>query len=283
MRRRNHVPGHADTGTAPLNTPRLAAAGTLYVVAVPLSHPDDLTIRAARILESVEIIASEDPRATQALLAHHRLARPAAAPITSYHHDNRDEKTALLLDQLKSGHSVALVTDCGTPAIYDPGAFLVRAAAAGGIPVTPIPGPSALTAAVSVSGLEGDRIRFVGRLPATHAPRSRLLRELSGTVETLVIFLDPPHIRQQLADLGRYLGPRQACLCRNLGAAEEHLSYATLKDLDIRQGAASPATCWTIVIEGARSQSKTGRRAAGTPGPRSTRYSSSDRRRITTR
>ncbi|MGH7250684.1 MAG: SAM-dependent methyltransferase, partial [Nitrospiraceae bacterium] len=122
--------------------------GTLYIVSTPIGNPDDITVRAVRILNKVAIVAAEDPRCSQALLAHHAIT----TPLTSYHDLNKEEKTQVLIRRLEEGQSVALVSDAGTPVISDPGAFLVRQALASGIRVVPVPGPSAVLAALSASG-----------------------------------------------------------------------------------------------------------------------------------
>ncbi len=139
------------------------STGTLYVVSMPIGHPDDITLRALATLRHVTVVTSEDPRVTQALLAHHGIT----ATITSYGPLNRDEKIRLLLHRLTQGQDVALVSDNGTPVIFDPGTRLVAAAHQAGIPVKAIPGPSTLTTAAAISGFSGDAIIFEGRLPST--------------------------------------------------------------------------------------------------------------------
>jgi 16S rRNA (cytidine1402-2'-O)-methyltransferase len=140
---------------------RPARSGRLYVVAVPIGHPDDFTARAIRILKTVDIIASEDPQATQQLLAHHQIR----GTVVSYGPWNLKEKAAVLLERLQQGAEVALVSDCGSPLIADPGHLLVAAAHADRIPVVPIPGPSAVIAALSTAGLPCDSFFFFGKLP----------------------------------------------------------------------------------------------------------------------
>lgn len=253
-------------------SPSRAQQGTLYVVGVPIGEADDLTIRALHLLRSVDVIASEDPRATQVLLAHHGVG----TPITSYHHEIRDEKTAILLDRLLAGQSVALVSDAGTPAVHDPGAFLVRAAHSRGLSVVPVPGPSAVTAALSVSGMNGDEMTFLGHLPTDRRRRHRMLQRLAGARGTLILFLDVARRRTMFRDLRTYLGNRPACLCRNLGLANEQVHRTALDSLAKQIPMGAPTDLWTLVIEGA----KTGR--SGRRGAR--RYSSvSARRRMSTR
>lgn len=154
--------------------------GTLYLVAVPIGHPDDLTIRALRILREVDLVASEDPNVTQQLLRHHAIHHPT---ITSYGPTQLQEKVAVLLQRLKQGRHIALVSDCGSPLIADPGQLLVDAAHGDGIPVVAVPGPSALIAAVTVSGLSGDSFFFLGLLPTT---RLGILRSVTSCLNNRV-------------------------------------------------------------------------------------------------
>src|SRR5262245_11169400 len=137
--------------------------GTLYIVSSSIGDLDDITIRALRVLKTVSIIASEDPALTQALLAHHHVTNT----VTSYGLRNLDEKVVLLLDHLKEGHHVALVSDCGILVIYDPGSELVRNAHREGILVRSVSGSSVLTAAIAISGYSGDALLFEGYLPRT--------------------------------------------------------------------------------------------------------------------
>jgi len=150
--------------------------GTLYVVAVPIGHPDDVTVRALRILGEVDIIASEDPNLTQRLLLHHGIH----ATVTSYGPSNLKEKAAVLVQRLQQGTDVALVSDCGSPLIADPGHFLVAAAHTHGIPVVPVPGPSAITAALTVAGFSCDSFYFLGHLASTS---SRIVRHLLDSLK----------------------------------------------------------------------------------------------------
>jgi 16S rRNA (cytidine1402-2'-O)-methyltransferase len=141
--------------------PRLNGKGTLYLVGVPIGHPDDVTVRALQILAQVGIIASENPQVTQQLLGHHGIQ----AMVTSYGPRNLREKVAVLLQRLQQGIAIALVSDCGSPLIADPGHLLVAAAHQHGIPVVPIPGPSVLITALTAAGFPCDSFYFVGHLP----------------------------------------------------------------------------------------------------------------------
>src|SRR5512134_3858370 len=143
------------------------SAGVLYVVATPIGNLEDITLRALRVLREVDLVAAEDTRRTKVLLAHHGIARP----VTSYYDAVERKKTPALVARMVDGARIALVTDAGTPGIADPGYHLVRGALAAGVPVVPVPGPSAVTALVSVAGLPADRFAFEGFLPSRAGQR----------------------------------------------------------------------------------------------------------------
>ena len=151
-------------------------AGILYVVATPIGNLEDVTLRALRILREVALIAAEDTRRTAKLLQHYSISTPA----TSLHEHNERARVPRLIERLQAGESIALVSDAGTPAVSDPGAQLVAAAHAAGVVVQPIPGPTAVAALVSVSGLEGPEFSFVGFAPSRSNDRLNGLRSLAG-------------------------------------------------------------------------------------------------------
>jgi 16S rRNA (cytidine1402-2'-O)-methyltransferase len=187
--------------------------GVLYVVATPIGNLEDMSARARRVLDEVELIAAEDTRHTRALLAH----LGVATPLLSLHEHNERERLALLLPRLEGGARIALVSDAGTPLISDPGFTLVRECHRRGVRVSPIPGPSALTAALSASGLPTDRFRFEGFLPRTAEVRRARLRELQTETVTLVFYESAHRIAASLADMAAILGnERQAVLAREL-------------------------------------------------------------------
>jgi 16S rRNA (cytidine1402-2'-O)-methyltransferase len=194
-------------------------SGTLYVVATPLGHLEDVTIRALRILREVSLVACEDTRRTARLLD----AQGIATPRTSYFEHNERWKGQRILDVLRSGRDVALVSDAGTPGISDPGFRLVRDARSQGISVIPVPGPSAATAALSVSGLPSDRFLFVGFLPAKPVPRRKALEELASSPATLVFYESPRRVLSSLDDMVAILGDRESFLCRE--ATKLHEEY----------------------------------------------------------
>jgi 16S rRNA (cytidine1402-2'-O)-methyltransferase len=238
--------------------------GTLYVVSAPIGHPDDITLRALATLRVVTIIASEDPRATQALLAHHDIT----ATVTSYGPFNRHEKVQLLLHRLTQGQDIALISDNGTPVIYDPGSLFVAAAHQAGILVKVIPGPSTMTAAAAISGFSGDAIIFEGHLPSTSRRLAQYLSQLRKERRTLVFYVDPRALIRLLKILAQILPTRQTAIAMNLTARDETLSLGVPGELLDQIGPVLKNSAVTVVIEGY--------------GAGSQNYSTS-RRRMTTR
>ncbi len=184
--------------------------GTLYVIATPIGNLEDLSPRARRLLGEVHVIAAEDTRVTRRLLAHADLH----TPLTAYHAHSAPERAEALIRRLEAGEDVALVTDAGTPGISDPGGLLVRQAAAAGCPVVPIPGPSAVAAALSASGLDPSRFVFEGFLPRKGGERRRQIQTLRNLPHTLVFFEAPGRVAETLRDLLSVLGDREAVLAR---------------------------------------------------------------------
>ena len=227
--------------------------GTLYVVSTPIGHPDDITLRALAILRCVTIIASEDPRVTQALLAHHGIT----ATVTSYGPLNRREKVLLLLHRLTQGQDIALVSDNGTPVIYDPGSLFVAAAHQAGIKVKAIPGPSTLTTAVAISGFSGDAIIFEGHLPSTNLRLAQYLSRLRKERKTLVFYVYPRALTGLLKTLAKILPTRQIAIAMNLTTCEETLSRGRPGELLDQIGPVPKDSAVTVVIEGYRVGSQT--------------------------
>jgi 16S rRNA (cytidine1402-2'-O)-methyltransferase len=201
--------------------------GTLFVVATPLGHLEDLTLRALRVLREVSLVACEDTRRTATLLRAHGIGTAT----TSYFEHNERWKGERILEALRSGRDVALVSDAGTPGISDPGYRLVREARDGGLPVVPVPGPSAAIAALSVSGLPTDRFLFVGFLPPRAAARRRALEALASERPTLVFYESPVRVLDCLADMATVLGDREAFLCREATKVHEEYVRAPLSVL----------------------------------------------------
>src|SRR5262245_4953252 len=202
-------------------------SGTLYVVATPIGNLEDVTLRALRVLREVDLVACEDTRRTARLLQAHGIT----ARTTSYFEHNERWKGDRLLDELRAGRSVALVSDAGTPAVSDPGFRLVRDARAAGLAVVPVPGPNAAIAAVSVSGLPSDRFLYVGFLPARRLARRRAIDALRARQETLVLYESPVRLQDALADLMEGLGDREAFLCREATKVHEEYRLSPLSAL----------------------------------------------------
>jgi 16S rRNA (cytidine1402-2'-O)-methyltransferase len=212
---------------------RPAAAGTLFVVATPLGHLEDLTLRALRVLRDVSLVACEDTRRTRTLLQAHGIATAT----TSYFEHNERFKGTRILEALRAGRDAALVSDAGTPGISDPGFRLVRDARAEGIAVVPVPGPSAVTAALSVCGLPTDRFLFVGFLPAKPGARRKALDALARERPTLVFYESPVRVVESLADMLGAFGDRDAFLCREATKLHEEYVRARLSSLHERLAA----------------------------------------------
>ncbi|NIM00885.1 MAG: 16S rRNA (cytidine(1402)-2'-O)-methyltransferase [Acidobacteria bacterium] len=201
--------------------------GKLVVIATPLGHLDDLSPRALDALKNADCIACEDTRRTSGLLARFGIA----TPLVSCHKFNERARLQPLLDRLAEGLTVALVSDAGTPGVADPGALLVRAALDAGHAVSPVPGPSAVTALLSVSGLPADRFRFEGFLPSRAGERRRVLRGLSTLDVPLVLYEAPHRIRESLEDIRSVLGERPLVLGRELTKLHETILHGSAGEI----------------------------------------------------
>jgi len=221
--------------------------GSLYIVSTPIGNPDDLSLRAISTFKTVAVIAAEDPQCTQALLARHGIT----TPLTSYHNDNKEEKIPVLIQRMHEGQSVALVSDAGTPASVDPGALLVREALRQNISVVAVPGPSALLAALSVSGLPGDAFIFIGPLPRRAAACRTLLHSLRIEPRTLVCFESPQRLPSTLQAIWSDLGNRRLVLACNLTTPQERLLRGTADEIIRMLAARAVQGEVTMVIEGA--------------------------------
>jgi len=201
--------------------------GTLYLVATPIGNLQDITFRALETLKTVDLIACEDTRHTQKLLNHYGIKTRTI----SYHDHNEKERARELLERLKAGLHIAVVSDAGTPAISDPGFRLTQAALAEEIRVVPVPGPAAVTAALVASGLPTDEFFFGGFLPARTGARRARLGQLNSLKATLVFYEAPHRISAMLQDARDVLGEREAAVARELTKLHEEVVRGSLSDL----------------------------------------------------
>jgi 16S rRNA (cytidine1402-2'-O)-methyltransferase len=204
-----------------------AATGCLYLVGTPIGNLEDITLRALRILREADQIAAEDTRHTQKLLNHYEIARP----LVSYHEHNEMTRAPELLIALEQGAKIALVSDAGMPLVSDPGYRLVTLCLRHRIPVVPIPGPSALLASLSASGLPNEEFLFVGFLPARSGERRRALEHLRIEDRTIIFYEAPHRAEECIADAKEILGDRPACLAREVTKLHEEFRRGKLSDL----------------------------------------------------
>lgn len=199
--------------------------GTLFVVATPIGNLEDLTLRALRVLREVSVIAAEDTRRTAKLLAHYEIR----TPMTSLHEHNEARAAAGLIERLRAGESVALVSDAGTPGISDPGHLFVRLARAAGVPVTAVPGPSAITAALSISGLALESgFVFAGFPASSGQQRADWLEDIANEARVVVAFESPHRIRRTVADLKHKFAERPIIVIREISKIYETLVIQTI-------------------------------------------------------
>lgn len=202
-------------------------AGTLYIVATPIGNLEDMTYRAVRTLGEVDLIAAEDTRHSLKLLNHFNISKP----LTSYFDHNQRFKGDRILNALRQGKSVALISDAGTPCVSDPGYHLIRDAVAESISVIPIPGASAAIAAISVSGLPSDTFTFAGFPPARQGKRRTFLARMSGLPGTLVLYEAPHRLEQTLQDMLHVFGERQIVVARELTKIYEECIRGTVSEV----------------------------------------------------
>jgi len=221
--------------------------GTLYVVGTPIGNLEDMTFRAVRILQSVDVIAAEDTRHTGKLLQHFQIKTPQV----SYHEHNRNERLPELLSQLSEGKAIALVTDAGMPGISDPGYELVKACIEAGISVVPVPGATAGITALSAAGLPTDRFVFEGFLPASGQDREKRLEVLPAESRTLIFYESPHRLRETLQDLADCLGGyRPIVLARELTKLHEEFWRGTIKEAIAHYTQLEPKGEFTLVVAG---------------------------------
>ena len=223
-------------------------SATLYIVGTPLGNLEDMTFRAVRILQTVDLIAAEDTRHTGKLLQHFQVKTPQI----SYHDHNRQTRTSELVDRLQQGTSIALVTDAGMPGISDPGYELIKACVEIGIPIVPIPGATAAMTALSASGLKSDRFVFEGFLPAKETDRREHLECLISDQRSLIFYEAPHRIQKTLQDIATVLGhDRQIVLARELTKLHEEFWRGTVRGAIAHYSTHEPRGEFTLIVSGA--------------------------------
>jgi 16S rRNA (cytidine1402-2'-O)-methyltransferase len=237
--------------TSPSTNPK---KGTLYIVSTPIGNREDITLRALRILKEADLIAAEDTRHTGLLLRHFGIQ----TPLTSYFEGNELKKKEFILSRLKQGHSIALVSDAGTPGISDPGFRLIQTAIENHISIVPIPGPSAVIAALSVSGLPTDGFLFKGFLPHKTKKRRDLLKQLAEVRETLIFYESPHRLLETMNDIFETLGDREMVLTRELTKVYEEVLRGKVSEINNQIGERKLKGEMTLVISG-KTRKKTDR------------------------
>ena len=221
--------------------------GVLYIVATPIGNLEDLTFRALRILKEVDLIAAEDTRHSRKLLDHYGVK----TPLTSYHEHNEQSKARQLVERMHSGESIALISDAGTPVLSDPGHRLVQEAIRSGIAVSPVPGPSALLAALSASGLPMECFVFEGFLPAKKKERREKLQSLRSEHRTLVFYEAPHRLKESLQDIGEIFATREIVLAREISKMHEEFLRGSAAELSAQCTEREWRGELTLVIAGA--------------------------------
>jgi len=241
------VPG-LSTGNVEEHSRSGGRTGVLYVVSTPIGNLEDMTHRAVRVLGQVRLIAAEDTRHTRKLLDHYGIR----TPLTSLHGFNEHEKSEGIVRKLQEGLDVAYVSDAGTPGISDPGYLLVNRAVAAGIRVVPVPGASAVVAALSVSGLPTEKYVFHGFLPSPKGKRRAFLASLRGEEKTMVFYESPRRLRETLADIAEVLGDRPIVVARELTKTFEEVIRETVSEASARLGEGEVRGEITLIVSGAR-------------------------------
>lgn len=202
-------------------------SGILYIVSTPIGNLEDITLRALRILKEVDLIAAEDTRRTKGLLTHYGISKP----LTSYFSYNEKEKGEYLLNKLKDGKNIAIVSDAGTPGISDPAYYLIRLAMNNDIKVHPVPGPTGVIAALSIAGLPTDRFIFEGFLPRKAGKRHKRLESFINEERTVIIYESPYRIITTLQEIKDILGNRFVAIVRELTKIHEEVIRGTLDEV----------------------------------------------------
>ena len=231
---------------------KAAGKGTLFIVSTPIGNLEDVTLRALRVLKEVSLIAAEDTRRIRKLLQ----AYGIKTPVMSLYDHVESKKAPLLIARLREGEDVAYVCDAGTPLVSDPGYLLVRRAIEDGVPVVPVPGASAVIAALSVAGLPTDQFVFCGFPPSKAARRRQFLKSLTNETRTLIFFESPRRLHACLEDLHALWGERRAVITRELTKKFEEIYRGTLPELLLRLKAEKVRGEITLLVEGSRFETR---------------------------
>ncbi len=222
--------------------------GTLYLVGTPIGNLEDITYRAVRILSEVDLIAAEDTRHSIKLLNHLNISKP----MISYHDNNRISRAKELIDKLKEGLNIALISDAGMPSISDPGEELVASAVSEGIKVTAVPGCSASLTALVLSGLPSNRFAFEGFLPQKHTDRVRFLENIQYEDRTIIFYEGPHRVKNMLEDVLKVFGDRRCSVLRELTKLHEEALRGTISEMLAHFEANEPRGEFVIVVEGSQ-------------------------------
>lgn len=220
--------------------------GILYIVATPIGNLEDITLRAIRLLKDVQLIAAEDTRHTRILLDAYHIT----TPVVSLHEHNEKEQSQMILAKLKSGMNVAYVSDAGTPCISDPGYHLVELARENQVQVTPVPGPSAVIASLSVSGFPADRFLFCGFPPSKENQRRKFLESIQHDQNTILFYESPARILSTLQDVLDVLGDRQIVLAREMTKMFEDIRRGNVSEILSQLSTVRPKGEFVLIIQG---------------------------------
>ncbi|HEX9757933.1 MAG TPA: 16S rRNA (cytidine(1402)-2'-O)-methyltransferase [Nitrospiria bacterium] len=226
--------------------------GELFVVSTPIGNLEDITLRALKTLHEADIIAAEDTRHAKKLLNHFQIH----TPLTSYHDFNKEEKSEILINKLKEGNHIAVLCDAGTPTICDPGYYLIRRAIQCDIRIIPIPGPTALIAALTGSGAPPDRFTFEGFAPRKRGPRQRWFESLQQETKTILFYESPHRILSCLTDLISVLGDRDIILARELTKTFEEFIRGKATEIKTQLEEKAIRGEITVIIEGIKRSKK---------------------------
>ncbi|GAB4410210.1 MAG: 16S rRNA (cytidine(1402)-2'-O)-methyltransferase [Thermodesulfovibrionales bacterium] len=222
--------------------------GTLYIVSTPIGNLEDITLRALRVLKEVDVIAAEDTRHSAKLLSHYGISKP----MISYWGEKERLRSEDVLNRLRSGQSVALISDAGTPGISDPGSVLIEKAVREGINVVSVPGPSALIAAISISGLPVREFTFIGFLPPRRTQRQKMLMNLKMERRVLIFYEAPHRVLETIEDMKEVFGERRAALVKEITKLHEEVLRGSLGDILQTLNDRTIAGEYVIVVEGKR-------------------------------